>query len=164
MKSTICLMILALLILPLCHADVGPSPTPPKIMVHLVSNGVPATGVSEITYHCNGTDVSEPASPVEPHTIALSCSAGTCTNDAGWYYKFNPCFGFPAGHFTYVFDGKTVRSEEVSFKDTLTSYDITIDAPSGQVKSKMGTNVPTNCMPALVLPALLGAAFFLSRK
>jgi hypothetical protein len=158
------MMILVLLVLPLCYADVGPSPTPPKIAVHLVWNGAPASTVTEMTYHCMGSGVSDPTSAVEPHTTQLSCSGGTCTNSGGWYYKFNPCFDFPEGYFSYEFEGNMVRTEEVKFKDTFTSYDITIDAESGQVSSKMGSNMPTSCMPALLLPALLGAALFLSRK
>lgn len=158
------MMVLVLLVLPLCYADVGPSPAPPKVTVHLGSNGVPAADVSEITYHCMDSEITEPASAVEPHAITLSCSAGTCTNSGGWYYKFNPCFDFPGGYFSYEFGGKTVRSGEVEFTDSFTSYDIAIDAESGQVKSKFGSDVPTGCLPAAVLPALLGAAMFLSRK
>ncbi|MDD5171564.1 MAG: hypothetical protein PHF60_00850 [Candidatus ainarchaeum sp.] len=165
MKTTICaIMILVLLVLPLCYADVGPSPAPPNVAVHLIWNGAPASTVDEITYHCMGSDVSEPTSAVEPHTITLSCSGGTCTNSDGWYYKFNPCFDFPRGYFSYTLDGNIVRTEEVKFTDTFTSYDITIDAESGQVSSKLGSNMPTGCLPALLLPALLGVAFILSRK
>ena len=163
MKATY-VMILVLLALPLCYADVGPAPNPPTVIVRLVSNGIPAAGVSEITYHCMGSDVSDPASAVEPYMTIWSCSAGTCTNEGSYYYKFNPCFDFPGGHFSYEFDGKTVRSEDVKFNSEFTTYDITIDAASGQVKSKVGSNMPTGCLPAMVLPAFLGAVFLLSRK
>lgn len=158
------IMVLVLLALPLCYADVGPAPAPPMVIVHLVTDSAPESGVSEITYHCMGSDTSDPSSAVEPHTVKLSCSEGKCTNEGSWYYKFNPCFDFPGGYFSYEFNGKTVRTEDVEFKDAFTSYDITIDAASGQVKGKVGSNMPSGCMPALLLPTLFGAALFLSRK
>jgi len=164
MKSVIYALILALLALPLCYADVGPSPDPPDVVVHLVSDGAPASGVSEITYHCMGTNVTEPSNAVEPYMMAWSCSGGTCTNEGAAYYKFNPCFNFPGGYFSYEFDGKEVRSEDFDVGGCSSSCVITIDAASGQVESVRVSEIPSLCPPGLLLPLLLGAALFLSRK
>ncbi|MEW6723289.1 MAG: hypothetical protein AB1324_08550 [Candidatus Micrarchaeota archaeon] len=144
---------------PLVFADVGPSPEPPKVVVNLVKDGAPAAGVESITYHCMGSVETPDAGAVEPQPIELACTSGKCTNEKGWYYKFNPCFSFPEGYFSYTLDGKEVTTESFSFDESYSSYEITIDAPSGNVTSKLGSSVP-GCGSAFVLAAaLLGALF-----
>ena len=147
---------------PLVFADVGPAPPPPKIVVNLVKDGAPASGVSSITYHCMGSEETPDAGAVDPQPIDLACTGGKCTNDGGWYYKFNPCFSFPEGHFSYVLEGQEVTTESVSFGESYTSYDITIDAASGDVTSQAGSSVP-GCGSAFVLAAALFRALFARR-
>lgn len=159
MTTLLRMALLALiLVLPMAFADVGPSPAPPKVTVYLVKDGSPAAGVSEMTYHCTAGEVSETASAVEPYPINLTCSGGTCTNDNGWYYKFNPCFSFPGGYFTYVFDGNNVQTENFSVGGCSSGCVVTVDAPTGQIESIRVSETPGICTPALVLGALLGAA------
>lgn len=154
------ILLLAILVLPLVHADVGPAPSPPKVTVHLVTNNQPETRVSAITYHCMGTDVTDPASPVEPHVVEFACSGGTCTNDE-WYYKFSPCFGFPEGFFSYDYLGSEVRTETVGSNKSYEKYDITLDAPTGQVSG----NTESSCnLAGFILPAIMGAALLSSRR
>jgi hypothetical protein len=154
------ILLLALLVLPLAHADVGPSPSPPKVTVHLVTNGQPETRVSAIMYHCMGTDTTDPASPVEPHVVEMVCTSGTCTNDE-WYYKFSPCFTFPEGYFSYDYLGSEVRTESVGSNKSYEKYDITIDAPTGQVSG----NVVSSCnLAGIILPAIMGAALLMARR
>lgn len=155
------ILVLALLIFPLVHADVGPSPAPPTVTVHLVTNNQPETRVSAITYHCLGTDTADPSSPVEPHVIEMVCTSGTCTNDNGWYYKFSPCFGFPEGYFSYDYLGSEVRTETVGSNKSYEKYDITIDTPTGQVSGKAGSSCN---LAGFILPAIMGAALLSSRK
>ncbi|NYZ73627.1 hypothetical protein H0O00_00630 [Candidatus Micrarchaeota archaeon] len=158
------IMIMVLLVLPLCYADVGPSPTAPKVVVHLVKDGQPVSTVTEITYHCMGTNETYQENAIDPYPVNFSCNNGVCTNDQQWYYKFNTCFSFPEGHFSYEIDGKTVRTGDVAFAASYDKYDITIDAGTGTILAQSGSSGSGGCLPAAILPALLGAALFLSRK
>lgn len=146
---------LVLCLVALSFADVGPPQTPPSVTVHMVQNGLPETSITNITYHCLGVE-NEGASPVDPSPTRLDCSNGTCTND-NWYYKFNPCFMFPTGYFSYEFGGKRIKTENVSFDREYSAYDITIDAPTGWITGKTG---PGGCsLASLGLAAVLLAAF-----
>lgn len=137
---------------PFAFADVGPSPSPPQVTVHLVNAGAPETSISEITYHCMNTTDTDASSAVDPYPIRLSCSGGNCTNAGSWYYKFNPCFDFPDGYFSYDFGGKSVRSEQLNMSGGLKNYDITVDAPTGQISSRVGISCG---MPGAMLSAIL---------
>jgi hypothetical protein len=155
------ILILALLVLPLAHADVGPSPAPPTVVVHLVKEGQPASSVAQITYHCMGTDERNETGAVSPYPVNLSCSGGTCTNDQQWYYKFNPCFSFPRGYFTYEYDGKQIRSEDWDLNKSYEKYDITIDAPTGQISGNSGSSCN---LAGFVLATVAASALAYSRK
>jgi hypothetical protein len=151
-------LVALLLCVPFAFADAGPSPAPPKVIVHLVKNGQPEASVTEITYHCMGTADTNTSNAVEPYPVKFACSGGKCTNEE-WYYKFNPCFSFPEGYFSYVLDGKAVRTGTFNTTDKYDNYEMTIDAPTGQVTSSVGTS--GSCLPALLLPAiLLGSVFW----
>jgi len=150
--------VLFLAALPLAFADVGPSPSAPRVAVHLVKNNAPLAMVSEITYHCLGSTDANVSNSVAPVPIKLKCTAGTCTNEAGWYYKFNPCFSFPGGYITYDLGGREVRTRDFSFEQKYENYDMTIDAESGNITSTTGSSIPSGCLPAfllLLVPALL---------
>jgi len=154
------ILILTLLALPLVHADVGPAPAAPNVTVHLMKDGQPAASVSEVTYHCMNVDSAEPGS-VNPYPVDFPCSAGVCSNSGGWYYKFNPCFGFPEGYLTYEYDGKQVRTETVGSNKSYDKYDITVDAPTGQVSG----NVQSSCnLAGFILPAIIMAALLMARR
>ncbi len=161
MASKLHLVLVAVLFLaalPLAFADVGPSPQAPKVTVHLVKNNAPVTTVSEIIYHCLGSTEENASSPVAPAPIKLECTAGTCTNEGGWYYKFNPCFSFPGGYISYDLGQGEVKTRDFSFNQTYQNYDMTIDAESGNITSTSSFTPPSGCLPAfllLLVPALL---------
>lgn len=148
---------------PLVHADTGPSPPQPNVTVHMVAGGKPALTVSEITYDCMG-ETTDDHGAVTQRVMTLACAGGTCTNAGGWFYKFNPCFGFPGGRFTYDYNGSSAVSEELNTTGNFTKYDITIDAPSGHVISSFGTSIPAGCCgSAFVLAAIAAGAVFVRR-
>ncbi len=152
--------LIAILAVPLSFADVGPAPAPPKVVLHLMDGGAPAASVSQVTYHCMNVESAEPGS-VNPYPVDLPCNAGVCTNDGSWYYKFNPCFGFPEGYLTYEYGGKQVRSEAVGSNKSYDKYDITIDAPTGQVSG----NVQSSCnLTGFILAAVAASALAYSRR
>lgn len=165
MASTLRLALLALALLaPLAFADIGPAPPAPSVAVHLVRDGQPETSVANITYHCLGAETYG-GGAVEPAARDFGCSGGTCTND-NWYYKFNRCYTFPEGHFSYELDGRTVTTGNVSFDRDYLFYSITIDAPTGAITARTASDapVPPSCWPAYALPALLAGAALLSRR
>ncbi|MCI0503988.1 hypothetical protein L0Y65_04720 [Candidatus Micrarchaeota archaeon] len=157
--SSIARMAFLLLVMavPLAFADVGPAPSPPRVTVRLMDGGQPASGISLITYHCMGVDDAEPGS-VNPYPVDFPCSSGVCSNSGDWYYKFNPCFKFPEGHFTYQYAGKEVRTEAVGDNKSYDNYDITVDAPTGQVSGNTGSSC--NLAGAILPLVLLGTAAF----
>jgi len=162
MSLKLLVVALMLLALPLAFADVGPGPAAPTVTVHLVRNNASFTGISTITYHCMDSTGWNASSPVQPVPVNLSCSAGTCTNDAGWYYKFNPCFSFPEGYFSYGIGGSEKRTDEFNVYDSSGSYDLTIDVDSGAITSGKGPPSP-GCLPATAILAVLAAALLARR-
>lgn len=153
-------LLFAALSIPLVFADAGPGPAVPKVTIHMMDGGKPAESVTEVTYHCMGVESAETGA-VNPYPVGLQCTKGVCTNDGGWYYKFNPCFNFPEGHLTYEYNGKQVRTENVGSNKSYENHDITVDAPTGQISG----NVNTTCnLTGFVLAAVLGASLMLSRK
>jgi hypothetical protein len=158
MASKLHLVLVAMLFLaalPLAFADVGPSPQAPRVTIHLVKNNAPLTTVSEITYHCLGSTGENASSPVAPAPMKLECAAGECTNENGWYYKFNPCFAFPGGYISYDLGQGEARTSNFTISQTQQSYDMTIDVESGSITS---TTPPSGCLPAfllLLVPAML---------
>jgi len=145
-----------LLVLPFVFADIGPAPPAPNVVVRIVDNGAPASEVSQITYHCMGSNDTNVSGPVEPAPIGLPCIDGVCRNDGGWYYKFNPCYDFPGGYFSYEFEGKTIKTENFEFAEKYSDYEMTIEAENGSIIKKTGSSLPSGCLPALLMPAILG--------
>lgn len=141
-------------------ADVGPSPPAPEVVVHLVRGGAPVEDVTEMTYHCMGVEEGGDDGAVSPQTAKLACSGGTCTNSGGWYYKFNPCFGFPSGHFSYDLGGKTVVTGTFNNTEAYSKYEMTVDADTGRITSTLGSTVP-GCLGAALLA---GIALFAYRR
>ncbi|MFH0884634.1 MAG: hypothetical protein V1861_02910 [Candidatus Micrarchaeota archaeon] len=152
--------LIAILALPLSFADVGPAPSPPTVVLHLMENGAPAVSVTQVTYHCMGVDTAE-AGSVNPYPVDFPCDAGVCTNSGGWYYKFNPCFSFPQGYFTYEYNGKQVRTEDWDMNQSYDKYDITIDAPTGQISGNVGSSCN---LAGFILAAVACSALALSRR
>ncbi len=165
MKAVHILMALGALALiaPSAFADVGPSPAPPTVMVHMVDNGQPDTSVSEITYHCMG-DLTEDTGAVSQRAMKLACSGGNCTNSGGWFYKFNPCFNFPGGFFTYEYSGGSGRSEDFNFSGNYTKYELTVDSKSGAISSKIGTSLPSGCCGSAFILAGIGVGALFMRR
>ncbi|HSB46824.1 MAG TPA: hypothetical protein VLD37_02335 [Candidatus Bilamarchaeum sp.] len=157
------LLLLAAILLaaPVVFADVGPSPEPPQVVVHMVKDGNPDSSVESITYNCMGETGDDGA--VSQRQMDLGCSAGTCTNSA-WFYKFNPCFSFPGGTFSYEYGGERVESDSVGFNDSFNKYEITIDAPSGRVQSKLGSSLPGCCGSGFIIGAVLAGAAFARKR
>ncbi len=166
--KTAVFFLIAILILPLANADVGPSPPAPSITVQLVTNGQPEPSVTQIIYHCMGTDERNASGAVDPHPVILTCSAGRCTNSGGWYYKFNPCFGFGDGYFSYQYDGREVETGYISslFSETGGDkyYYIEIEAPSGQFKSASSSDKGACPFAMVAFPALLCASALLRNE
>ncbi|MDD5339693.1 MAG: hypothetical protein PHV13_00405 [Candidatus ainarchaeum sp.] len=150
-------VMLFLAALPVAFADVGPSPQPPSVVIHLVKNNMPVTTVSEITYNCLGSTDENVSNAVAPVPIKLACTAGTCTNENGWYYKFSPCFGFPGGYISYDLGHGKIRTGDFTYNESYQKYEMTIDAESGNITSRSGSSIPS-CLPAfllLLVPILL---------
>ncbi|VVC04480.1 Uncharacterised protein [Candidatus Bilamarchaeum dharawalense] len=126
----------------LVHADMGPGPSPPTVKIHMVrGDGTPETSITEITYHCMNTDDTS-GGAVDPHVVVFGCTEGTCTNDGGWYYKFNPCFSFPYGYFSYELDGVTKQTENFETNSSYNNFEMTFNAETGE---NQGTYSSTGC-------------------
>lgn len=157
-------LVMLLLAASVVFADVGPAPDPPKVVVHMVKDGQPETSIESITYKCvipygGGAMMNEPR-PVEFH-----CDGGTCTNDGSdWFYKFDPCFSFPRGEFTYSYNGKQMVSERFEFSDSFDKYELTIDAPSGHIDSKLGSSLPGCCGSGFMIGAILAGMAFVRKR
>ncbi|MBI5047228.1 hypothetical protein HZC07_05880 [Candidatus Micrarchaeota archaeon] len=146
------------------YADVGPAPDPPKVLVHLETGGKPEIGVTEVTYHCLNSNTNASGS-MSQRTAALKCFEGTCTNaESIWFYKFNPCFNFPEGFFSYNYNGKEIQSDKVKFTDKFDKYEITIDVPKGGISNKMGSSLPASCSSGFIISLIAIGMFAVGRK
>ena len=121
-------VLVVLLLFSLAHADVGPAPPRPSVIVHLIDGGAPATSVTWIAYNCMDAEEEDAGSAVAPIAVRMECANATCTNGGGWYYKLNPCYNFPGGHFSYELEGRLVRT--ASFNWSGGAYETTIDIRS----------------------------------
>jgi hypothetical protein len=124
-------VLVVLLLFSLAHADVGPAPPRPSVIVHLIDGGAPATSVTWITYNCMDAEEEDVGSAVAPVAVRMECANATCTNGGGWYYKLNPCYNFPGGHFSYELEGTLVRT--ASFNWSGGAYETTIDIRNAAV-------------------------------
>ena len=154
MRSVLVFALAALMMMSLAFADVGPSPPAPVVVVHLVKNGQPDTSISQIYYICDA--ISEPSdSPVGKNSVALPCVSGTCANDGEWFYKLNPCYDFPGGSLAYDVGGGALISAPVAVLSKGSYHEITFDTSVLTTETKTSDGFP--CMPAVLLPAILGA-------
>lgn len=150
-------IIISLLILNfvgMVYADVGPSPEPPKVTVNLVSGNAPATDINEIVYHCYGESNSSD-SVVSDRLVALPCNNGICKNSDSWFYKLNPCFSFPYGYFSYQLNGIEKQTEIFNISEGQSTYDMTFDVQTGELKSSTYTS--GFCIAGFVLLGLVCA-------
>jgi hypothetical protein len=165
------LLAVALLIVSLCFADVGPSPPSPDVAVYVQkSDGTPDSGVALLTYHCMGSNASDNGA-VTQRLADLPCTGGKCRNDGSWFYKFNPCYDFPEGYFSYESNGRMISTDY--FNNTINNssgasgYSFVVDSESGKIKSANTSNIPypLSCfMPSLVLSALATIAFLAGKE
>ena len=137
-----------------CFADIGPSPTPPGVTVYLVKDGAPFTNITTITYHCMGQNSTDEGSVTKVLTN-LDCNNGTCIIK-GWFYKFNPCFHFPSGFFSYDYEGKTMNSDSFNNTENAAKYEFTLDVSTGHL-TKLNKSTPPNPQPT-PQPSLCGSA------
>ena len=160
-------LIVAMLLMPLAFADIGPGPSPVGVMVNVMKDGAPYAGAVEMTYLCSDATerTTEPQGSVEPYDMVMDCNGGSCTRPQ--YYKFNPCF-YSKGRFELKAEGKTVTSQEVSLEGP-GAHNYDMDAATGVLTNEAGNpipepgpepdQVPPNwcCLPGLglvLLPAL----------
>jgi hypothetical protein len=156
------LFIGALLLLSVAHADVGPPPVHPGMTVTLTQNGNPDLRVSMITFHCMGAETSDNGA-VSARIADIPCTTGVCRSDNGaGFYKFNPCNEWPEGYFSYVLNGKTIKTDYFNNTVQHDEYQIAIDSESGKILSTNGSNnpLPSGCLPFFALPCLLVAVAF----
>jgi hypothetical protein len=152
-------LMFVLLALPLVYADVGPGPTQPEVIVHFVKGGVVETTVSNVTYNCMGNKTNATGA-VSQTRIVLTCVGGTCDNNRSWFYKFNPCFRFLPGTFSYEFNGKEMETEMFN-TSSYTKYEMTVEAETGKITSTTVTipQKPPTCLPGFLLLVILCGMF-----
>ena len=171
MRATV-LLLICLFLLPVAFADIFPriysgEPTeynynPPKVTVYFQKNGSPDLRVTEATYHCEGSNSTETGAATQ-RLMAFSCSQGRCSNEnSGWFYKYNPCYSFLPGFFSYTLDGKEMRT--TSFTTTSKwNHDIVIDSESGEIRAVDNPPPPSPCALGYILPFIILAAFVARR-
>jgi len=151
----------------LCHADIGPVPEHPSVFVNMRKNGSSDLRVTKITYHCYGSGSTDTGS-VTQRLADIPCAAGACSSgNSGWFYKFNPCYDFPEGYFSYELNGKEMKTDYFNNTQKYDSYAFIIDSESGKITSINGSAPPgpsPGCLPALALPLLAAAALFASGR
>ena len=150
-RNFILLFLVVLSFVSLVHADVGPSPDPPVVTVYLVNNGAPDTSISEVTYHCRGTE-SNSTSSMDPGIRVFPCTSGTCKNTGNWFYNFNPCFNFPEGYFSYEVNGGRKKTNTFTPTGGQAQYSFTIDTGKGEIVGQTSTS--GICAGAFVLATL----------
>ncbi|MDO8553735.1 MAG: hypothetical protein Q7S22_02925 [Candidatus Micrarchaeota archaeon] len=127
-------------------ADTGPGPASPEIKIKLFDNSKPYTGEATANYLCSlATERGPPKGAVEPGDVQLECANGECS-DAGWYYKFNPCF-YSEGKFEITTNGKTVITPKVSLENPGT-YSFDVDVGTGKIA---GEEFKSSCLGAILL-------------
>lgn|SRR3989338_5534690 len=159
-------LIVAMFLMPLVFADVGPGPDPVSVVVKVVDNGAPYTGTVEMTYLCSAATArtTEPKNSVDPYDMKMTCEAGECVR--GTYYKFNDCF-YSNGRFELKADGKTLTSEEVSL-ETPGSYEFDMNVETGALTAApdkpQGLKDYFCIIPGVLMALLVGGAYVRSRK
>jgi len=156
-----------LLLMSIAHADIGPVPEHPSVFVNLQKSGSSDLRVTKITYHCYGSDSTDTGS-VTQRLADIPCAAGTCSNGNGvWFYKFNPCYDFPEGFFSYELNGREIRTDYFNNTQKSDSYAFIIDSENGKITSYNGGTLPgpgPTCLPAFILPLSIAAALFASGR
>ncbi|MFH1785470.1 MAG: hypothetical protein ABH842_03495 [Candidatus Micrarchaeota archaeon] len=138
----------------LVHADIGPAPSPPAVKVYLVkTDGTPETSIMWITYHCMGVENAD-SSTMAIYPVNFSCVDGLCTNDDEWYYKFNPCFDFPQGYFSYELNGAQKRTENFETDSSYDNYELTFNVETGKKTGSYSTS--GWCTTAFILLGIVG--------
>ncbi|MFH0737750.1 MAG: hypothetical protein V1827_04060 [Candidatus Micrarchaeota archaeon] len=152
MRSVLVFALAALLMISLSFADVGPAPPQPKVTIELVRNGQPDTSISEVYYICDA--IQEPSdSPVGKNTVVLPCSGGACRNDGEWFYKLNPCYGFPGGSLAYDAGDGNLKSAPIPGGVAGGEYYIIFDTEKMTAAQRDVDRIP--CIPASVIFAVL---------
>ena len=136
------------------YADAGPPP-PSLVLMHLVSgNGAIETGIAQITYHCTYGPNGGTGAQI---SIPLNCSNGGCTNEP--YRAASECVYFPAGYFTYNYNGENKSSETFNATALFPGkfyqhyYEYQLDVQTGKITPISASNGPDNspCAPALLI-------------
>jgi len=155
-----------ILLLSLSNADAGPSPPSPDVSVSMQnSDGTPDLTVTVITYHCMGSDSTDNGA-VTQRLADLPCAGGKCRNNGAWFYKFNPCYDFPEGYFSYERNGKEIKTDYFNNTRGASGYSMIVDSETGKIKGNNASNIPypISCFfPSFVLSAVMAAAF-IARK
>ncbi len=145
------------LVATLSFADSAPPP-PSLVAVHLVSNGANETSIGQIVYHCTASDANGETN------ISLACNAGTCINEP--YIMASECRYFPAGYFTYDYQGQGKSSERFNAtKAWQRYYEYRLDVQTGKITpiSASDGNQDNLCGPAFLMFAVLIGCFISSR-
>jgi hypothetical protein len=136
----------------------SPPPPPSQVTVHLVNNGVNETSIGQIVYHCNDTNANE------EKNISLACNAGTCVNDP--YTIGSECRYFPAGYFTYAYQGQDKSSERFNAtKPWQRYYEYRLDVQTGRITPISASNGKDNslCSTAFLMFAIVMGCFTSNR-
>jgi hypothetical protein len=161
------LLAVALIAVSFSFADAGPAPPSPDVAVYLQkSDGSPDLAVALVTYHCMGSNATDNGA-VTQRLADLPCAGGKCGNSGAWFYKFNPCYDFPEGYFSYELGGRTISTDYFNNTPGASAYSFVVDSESGRMKGSSTSNIPyplSCCLPALALPALAAAALFTAKK
>lgn len=153
------MVVLALLVVGVAFADVGPPSEPPEITVRLVSNGSAYAGLCEVAYECDVPALADGAQSMGEREMEFECIGGVCKN-ARWFYKLNPCFYPSHGHFEYMVGSKDGygTTAQMAF-DEAAAYDVEIDIDSGRVTKT--TTRPSACPPiGIISLAVMGFGMF----
>ncbi|MEM3364237.1 MAG: hypothetical protein QXS93_01875 [Candidatus Micrarchaeia archaeon] len=130
MKKALTVAVVALAILGIVFADIGPSPQAPEISVSLLKGGVSYSGEAVVEFVCLDAGPADD-SPVGERVIQLRCNKGSCTNEM-WFYKLNPCYTPGKGKFRYKLEGWDEYKETGLFDFSKPGkYIIMLDAETG---------------------------------
>ena len=121
-----------------------------------MANGANVTSIGQIAYHCSvasndGADAQK--------NIPLNCSAGVCTNEPR--YIGTECVYFPAGYFTYNYNGQDRSSEMFNATELFPGkywqryYEYRLDAKTGAITPISASNGPddAHCFPLFIVLA-----------